>query len=260
MIIDTHVHAYPDWLAAKALQKLKNDELTPLYDATINGLINQMDKCGVDKSILLNIATNVHQMHSVNDFAASINNPRIIPFGSVYPTAPDVLDELDRIKSLGMQGVKFHPEYQNFFVDADFMRPIYKKISSLGLVTVFHAGYDVAFKPPYHCTPERAIKVLSMMDSPVIFAHWGGLDFPEEVLQYLAGTDAYIDLSMGYNYISLDMAQKIIDKHSKDRLLFASDGPWHSPEKEKVFLNNLRISKDDLEKIYHKNIEKLIKI
>ena len=52
-------------------------------------------------------------MINVNDFAAAINNSKdIVAFGSVYPHSEDAFDELDRIKSLGLKGVKLHPDYQ----------------------------------------------------------------------------------------------------------------------------------------------------
>jgi predicted TIM-barrel fold metal-dependent hydrolase len=72
----------------------------------------------VDISVVLNIATNARQQKSVNDFASSINNNRdIISFGSVFPYSEDVFDELERIKELGLKGVKLHPDYQGFNVD-----------------------------------------------------------------------------------------------------------------------------------------------
>ena len=72
-------------------------------------------------------------------------NERLIPFGSVFPHAPDALEELERIRDMGLVGVKFHPDYQGFFVDDEKMKPIYRKISQLGLITVFHAGKDYGY-------------------------------------------------------------------------------------------------------------------
>jgi len=38
-------------------------------------------------------------------YAISINGGRIVAFGSVVPYAPDAIDELKRIKNLGLFGV-----------------------------------------------------------------------------------------------------------------------------------------------------------
>ena len=58
-IIDFHTHCFPPHLAPKALSKLsENIHIKPEYDGTAEGLIKKMDACGIDKSVVLNIATN----------------------------------------------------------------------------------------------------------------------------------------------------------------------------------------------------------
>ena len=49
--------------------------------------------------------------------------------------------------------MKFHPEYQQFAVADPRWKPLYRKISDLGLITVFHSGIDYGFPPPYGCMP-----------------------------------------------------------------------------------------------------------
>lgn len=262
MIIDFHTHAFPDKIAERAVRALSfaSGGLEPQYDGTVKGLLSRMDSDGVDKAVVLNIATNEKQMTHVNDFAAEINGDRIVAFGSVHPDAENVLDELDRIKALGIKGVKFHPEYQHFFVDDEKMKPIYKKIGELGLITVFHAGSDIGFKPPYHCTPERAAKIVDLFGAPVVFAHWGGWLCAEEVIRYLVGTNAYFDVSFGYGSIPREFASLIVEKHGADKLLLGSDGPWHTIPMELRLLETLGLSNEEKEKIYHQNAEKLLKL
>ncbi len=262
MIIDFHTHVFPDRIAGKTIELLsvKSGGLIPSYDGTLNGLLKRMDNESVDKSVALGIATNAHQMRSVNDFAASINGDRIVAFGSVYPGLPDCLDELDRIKSLGLKGIKFHPEYQNFYVDDEKMFPLYKKAGELGLITVFHAGADLGYASPYRCTPDRAAKIVEKFVAPVVFAHWGGWLMGEEVLKRLAGSDAYFDLSFGYGSIPREVAQKIVGKHGSDKLLIGSDGPWHTIDLEKRLIATLGLTDEEKDKIFYKNAEKLLKL
>jgi len=261
MIIDFHTHAFPDKIASKAMDKLSHDSggLDPQTDGTVESLKKEMKKDGVDASVVLSIATNPKQQTNVNNFAAEINNEEnIFAFGSVHPDADDALCELERIKELGLKGVKFHPEYQNFFVDDEKMKPIYKKISSLGLVTVFHSGYDYGYPPPYHCMPQNILGALRWFDSPVVAAHWGGVSCGLEVVEKLCGKDIWFDLSFGYDTMPRPVAQMIVDKHTPDRLLFASDAPWHRPKWEMRLINTLDISDSDREKIYYKNALKLL--
>jgi predicted TIM-barrel fold metal-dependent hydrolase len=55
-------------------------------------------------------------------------------------------------------------------------------------------------------------------------------------------------------------AQELMEKHTPDRFLFASDMPWHRPSWEKRLIESLDLSLDDKEKIYCKNAFKLLNI
>lgn len=263
MFIDFHTHAFPDAIAKKAIEKLSfvSGGLKPRTDGTVAGLKKLMQKSGIDKAVVLSIATNAQQQNNVNNFAAEINkDENIIAFGSIYPDSPDALEELERIKALGLKGVKLHPDYQKFNVDDEKMKPVYKKISSLGLITIFHAGLDYGFPPPYGGTPEKIAKALSWFESPVIAAHWGGIGCGEEVIKHLCGKDIYFDTSFGYGTAPKYFIEKILEKHGTDKILFGTDTPWHTSEMEMRLLNSMQVSGEDMEKITHKNAGKLLGI
>lgn len=260
MLIDFHTHCFPDKIAEKAVAKLAHASggLMPGTDGTVDGLKASMARHGVDMSVVLNIATNAHQQKSVNDFAASINSGNIVSFGSVFPDAPDALDELERIQSLGLKGVKLHPDYQGFSVDDPKYKPLYRKISSLGLITLFHAGQDIGFPPPYGATPDKMVTALSWFDSPVIAAHWGGASCGEGVLRHLCGKDIWFDTSFGYGQMPKYYFQKIVENHGTDKLLFGTDTPWHTPAMELRLLYSLEIDEGDREKILYGNARRLL--
>lgn len=263
MLIDFHTHCFPEKIAAKAVEKLSfaSGGLEYHTDGTVEGLRKSMENSGVDISVVLNIATNAQQQKNVNDFAASINNGQdIFSFGSVFPDSEDALYELERIKALGLKGVKLHPDYQGFNVDDEKMKPIYKKISDLGLITVFHAGFDYGFPPPYGATPEKLEKALSWFESPVIAAHWGGVNCNQGVLDLLCGKDIYFDVSFGYSMLPRYYAEKILEKHGADKILFGTDTPWHTAEMEMRLLNNLELCPEDFDKISSGNARKLLRI
>ena len=263
MVIDFHTHCFPDHLAPKAIERLSRagGGLMPYTDGTLAGLRKKMADDGIDAAVVLNIATNATQQSKVNDFALSINNERdIFSFGSVYPDAPDALEELERIKAMGLKGVKFHPEYQQFAVDDPKMLPIYRKISELGLITVFHAGLDYGFPPPYGCMPEGLARVLDCFETPVVAAHWGGLQFGEDVLRHLCGRQVYLDTSFGYGRLSKYHAEQIIEKHGIDKILFATDMPWHTASLEMRLLETLGLTAEQKQKLFTDNAKKLLGI
>ena len=121
----------------------------------------------------------------------------------------------DRLKAAGIKGIKLHPDYQGFFVDEKRMLPIYKKISELGFITVFHAGVDIGFPEPVHCTPTMLLRVLDAFgDAPVVAAHFGGYLLWKEVYDVLCGTDIYLDTAFSSGKMPPRYAKEIIDKHS----------------------------------------------
>ncbi len=263
MLIDFHTHAFPEKIAEKALEKLSfvSGGLIPYTNGTFSDLKRLLAQSGIDKAVVLNIATNATQQKNVNDFAAFINdNETIFSFGSVFPDSPDALYELERIKDMGLLGVKLHPDYQRFFVDDEKMKPIYKKIGQLGLITLFHAGQDYGFPPPYGATPERMEKALSWFESPVVAAHLGGKGYEEEVLKRLCKKDIYFDTAFSFGTIPKPYVQKIIETHTPDKILFGTDTPWHNAEMEMRLVKSLGLSKDDFDKITYKNAEKLLGI
>ena len=263
MIIDFHTHAFPDPIAPRAMQSLSfaAGGLKPQTEGTVSSLKEQLKGDDVHLGVVLSIATNPAQQKKVNDFAIAVNqDPMLFAFGSVHPDAEDALEELERLHSAGIQGVKFHPEYQGFYADDEKMKPIYQKISQLGLITVFHAGQDIGFLPPYHAMPDQLLGELKWLDAPVVAAHWGGMSCAGEVIEKLCGENLYFDLSFGYGLIPKKQAQLILDKHTPDRLLFGSDLPWHRPSWEMRLLDTLEISESDKDKICCQNARKLLGI
>ena len=143
MIIDFHTHAFSEKIAQKAMSELAGTSgLTPYTDGTVRSLLKHMDETGVDKSVVLPIATKPSQQKIINSWANEIMSDRIYPFGSVHPDADDACEMLEEIKDSGLYGVKLHPDYQGFFADDERVYPVYEKCVQLGLPVVF-AGLGV---------------------------------------------------------------------------------------------------------------------
>lgn len=261
MIIDFHTHAFPEKIAAKAMASLsvKAGNLVPFHDGTVASLKAYVKKSGADKAVMLNIATSPQQQKNVNDFAIACNGGDIISFGSVHPDAPDALDELERIKAAGLLGVKLHPEYQSFYVDDDRMLPIYEKIAKLGLVTVFHAGVDIEYFEPVHCTPRRLAEVLPAFGgAPVVAAHMGGWQLWHDVEKYLVSKNVYFDTAFSYGRMPRGHCRRIIKAHGVEKILFGSDMPWSGTDAEMRFIDSLELAEDEKSAILGENARRLL--
>lgn len=264
MIIDFHAHAFPQKIAQKALAELshRSGGMLPFTEGTVESLVSRTKECGADMCVVLNIATNAHQQSSVNNFAVSqLEIEGVIPFGSVFPDAPDAVEELYKIKESGLKGIKLHPDYQSFFVDDERYFGLYNTAAKLGLITVFHSGIDIGYPKPVHCTPERLSRALCAFEgAPVVAAHFGACQQWEEVLEHLCGKDVYFDTAVCYSRLSPYTAHEIIDAHGIDKILFGSDMPWSSTENEIRFIRSLDLSQEDTDKVFSENAKKLLRI
>jgi len=253
MIIDFHAHAFPDNVAEKAIPMLTastNGLYNPIHNGTIDGLIKHMDNCSIDISVVQPIVTKQSQTKHINEWAAKVCDDykdRIICFGSIFPHSDDYKSDIDFIVSLGLKGLKFHAEYQNFILDDKKMLDIYDYAFSKNLILLHHAGFDPAFPAPFKSNPQRFLHIVKeMRGGMLIAAHLGGHDQWDDVEEYLCGENIYLDTSMGFEYYSHEQFLRIIKKHGADKILFASDSPWSNAKTEIKYFNALPL--DEIEK------------
>ena len=84
-------------------------------------------------------------------------------------------------------------------------------ISDEQLAFVTHAGVDIGLPQPVHCPPDRARKVIdTIKPKKFILAHYGGLKQWEEVYEYIAGSDVYLDTAITFDYIEQEMFMKML--------------------------------------------------
>lgn len=265
MIIDFHVHIFPDKVADKAIGNLaKTSGLTPFTDGTLKDTINKIIECNVDKCVFLNIATKPSQMNTINNEAARLNKKykEFTSFGSVHPDGEDCLDELQRIKELKIKGIKLHPDYQDFYANDKKAYPIYDLCGQLSLPLVMHTGWDCYSPNNIHARPNMLREIaLEFPRTKFVFAHMGSLKLWDDVEEYLTGLEnVYFDTSFCVNgKMDKEQAKGIILKHPKENTLFGSDCPWEDIREAISFIESLNISDDLKERIFYLNALDLLK-
>ena len=264
-MIDFHAHIYPDSLAPKIIEKLGAvAAVEPSTDGTKESALSYFRKNGVDKFVVLNIATNEKQQKNVNDFAIALDKePEIISFGSVYPTGDTFEPELRRLKAAGIKGIKLHPEYQDFEIDDRRACRVYEACGELGLIISFHSGYDLAYMHRLNCPADKARRIVGDFPKNIfVFAHFGGYRIFPEVLKYLAGENCYFDTSFVSRADSefYPVLKNIVKKHGADRLLFGSDTPWMYVEESVRLIESLDIKDADKERIFDTNARRLLRL
>ncbi|HHV63149.1 MAG TPA: amidohydrolase [Firmicutes bacterium] len=250
MIIDFHTHCFPDKLAPYAIAKLEESAGEKAYlDGTVGDLLRSMDRAGIDLSILQPVATRPGQESKINEWAwacATQTPERILSFGSMHPDSADWRDEVRRIVDYGLKGVKFHPDYQGFYVDEPRMFPIYEALCAADLVILFHAGIDIGLPEPCHCTPERLRRVIDRFPGGKwVAAHMGGWRRWDEVETHLVGQPLYFDTSYSYPWLGASRMRDLILAHGVHRILFGTDSPWADQSKAITEIHDLGLAPEE---------------
>lgn len=266
MIIDFHAHCFPDSLAPRALESLKNHvlqpELFPTTDGTPIGTERLTAGAGVDRAVICNIATNPRQQHNVNSFAVSLaaTSQTLYALGSLHPHGEDKRGELCRLRDAGIRGIKLHPDYMGIDIDSTDYIEIFTLCSEMGFFVLTHAGFDPYSPAHIHAPPEKILRLHENFPSlRLIAAHMGGFACAADSIKYLLGHDIWLDTSMSSQRpCERDMLCRILREHPADRLLFGSDTPWSYISEELDFLYSAGLDNERLDRILYKNALELL--
>ena len=279
MIIDIHTHIFPEKIAASTVKKLELLSHTRSFsDGSASGLKASMARAGVDASLVLPVATNPHQVPHVNDSSARINDlgpeTGIYSLGCIHPDFDGYKEELARVASLGLKGVKLHPEYQGVdFDDIRYLR-ILDRCGELGLAVLSHAGLDIGFPGKDNCSPAMVLRALKQV-GPVklALAHMGGWRQWDQVEELLWDTQVYMDTSYALGAISplegdsyyrpeelplMEEAQfmGMVRKFGADRIMFGTDSPWDDQQTALARLRALPLEPRELDAILGENAQR----
>ncbi len=258
-VIDIHTHIFPDHGAAKIIAALEAEaDCKAFSDGTRQGLLDSMQQAGIQISVQVPVATRADQVESINYYAIKVNDQRIISFGALHPKYHHYKKEISRLKANGIKGVKFHPEYQDFYPDDEAMFPVYEELAKARFIAFFHAGRDLAFKN-VHGTPAHFARLIKAFPHlKLVLAHMGGFQMWDEVLAEISGQDVYLDTSFALNYMTSHSFLQLIERHDPDRILFGTDSPWQDQGQELAKLKMLITDTSDFDKIVSLNAMELL--
>lgn len=259
--IDIHTHFFPDAVAARAIPQMEESSgWKTCHDGTLSGLLGSMDAAGVETSIVLPVATNLHKVGSVNRFSASIDNGRIVMAGALHPGSPAWRDDLEEMLMLGFRAVKLHPDYQGFTVDDPKMLPFFANLRDAGVTVIFHAGADPSYQPPFGAPPVRIASLLDNLPGMQVHAsHMGGFQHIDEVEQCLAGRENVVmDTSFSFGFIPDQRIRALIEAHGVERIMFGTDSPWLDQTEQAGNVVKLGLGDRETEMILYSNARAML--
>ena len=255
MVIDFHTHCFADNIAANAVITLENQAgIRAVSGSTTIDLKSHMRLNGVDQSVVLPVATKPSQVGTINRWAIENRDETLAFFGAVHPDDPDFEGTVQFLKSEGFLGVKFHPDYQRFYVDEPRMIPLYEQLRDAGLIVVLHSGIDIGYPSPTYCTPLMIRNVLGNVPGiTLVAAHMGAHALWRDVEELLIGQPVYLDTSYSFYLLQKEGMERMINKHGAENVLFGTDYPWKSAKDELKAIRSLSLCACDIDKILSGN-------
>ena len=259
--IDFHTHVYPDAIAAKAADNVRqfyNGLGNPAIDGSVKTLLDRGTEAGVENFVILPVSVQASRTRHINDFILEQveKQPRFYGYGTIHAGMEDLTGEVQYIMDKGLRGIKMHPDYQLFNIDDPRLFPVYE-MAGEKLPFIFHMGdkrYDYSH-------PARLRHVLELFPKlRVIAAHFGGYTVHQVAKEELKGKDCFFDVSSSLMFMEEGLAEKYINHYGADRFVYGSDFPMWDPVVEMERFLRLKLTDDQKEQIAHITAEGILNI
>lgn len=258
-IIDFHTHVYPDAIARKAADSIRN-----FYhiggsdmDGTVDQLLCHGHEAGITRYIILPVGLKPDHVSHINDFI--LNQTKIhsefTGFGTLHAAMPDLVEETERILSIGLRGIKMHPDSQVFAIDDERLFPAYEILQGKAPV-ILHMG-DVRFDYSHPHRLRRVLELFPRLD--VIAAHFGGYSMYDTAFEILKDKNCYFDISSSMMFMPDGVPEKYIRAYGPHRLVFGTDFPLWDPKIEVERFLQLKLTPDEIEQIAYKTALHILK-
>ena len=277
-VIDFHTHTFPDAIAGKAIAGMQRSSHAKAFGSgTVSGLLESMEQAGICRSMVLPVATNPLKLSSINNVSVEADPSKgLTYFGGMHPLAENWKEELRRLADAGVPGIKLHPQYQGVDItDIRYLR-ILDYAAGLGLLTVMHAGDEIAYPGQVRCSPEMVRSVCDQLGNiPLVLAHMGGWKNWQRVAENLLDTGCFLDtaISLGQivpiddHYAPEDLPLlreddfvNLVRTFGSERILFGTDSPWADQKEEVRKVSSLPLTQDELENILCRNATRLLRL
>lgn len=248
MIVDSHVHMNPFWLADDDAVDLFRHHQSKFEEAEEMArepqrFVEYLDEQGVDIAVCINYVSPdiVGYPTDVNEYASEFRDAapdRLRAFAGVSLDGDvnDVHRQLDRIiDDLALDGVKIHPPHQDIAPNAYRTPPVgaddgtvtavYERCAEAGLPVMIHTGTSIfPGARNVHADPMLVDDVCLDFDCDVIMAHGGRpLYYDEAFFLYRRHDNLYFDISSIPPNQLLDAFPRL--EQIADKTIFGSDWP-----------------------------------
>ncbi len=234
MIIDSHVHLFPDRLAQAIRSWFETHIWSVQYTEGVDEALARLVQAGIDKVVVLPYAHKPGMAKALNDFTLQLSKQhrQIVPCCTVFPGEEGEEQLLDEAFGRdGFAGVKIHSHVMKIAADDPRLDPVWRASAKYRKPVVIHCGKEPA-SPGYGLDvhsisgAERIRRALERHpDAIAIVPHLGADEYVE--FEQLLGEfeHLYLDTAMAIaGYFERRPDLEMIRRHP-DRILYGTDYP-----------------------------------
>jgi predicted TIM-barrel fold metal-dependent hydrolase len=260
-IIDIHTHIYPDKIARKAADSVRDFyelEGSIRMDGTVEMLLEEGKKAGISTYVVLPVSNTPNRVRSINTFILEQTgiHDNFIGFGTVHAEMEGLCEEVDWIMEQGLRGIKMHPDSQRFPIDDPRLYPVYDAVQGR-IPVLLHMG-DQRYN---YSHPVRLRRILDIFPRlAVIAAHFGGYSMFHTARELLWDTDCVFDISSAMMFMEEGEPERYVNYYGAERLAYGTDYPLWDPVEEVQRFRQLKLSDAQFEQIAHKTAQRVLKL
>ena len=259
-IIDIHTHIYPDKIAQKATDSVKDFYQLEgsTMDGTVDMLLQRGKEAGISRFVVLPVSNTPTHVRSINTFLKSQadSHDNFIGFGTVHAEMDDLMGEVEWILDQGLHGIKMHPDSQRFTIDDPRLFPMYEALQEK-IPVMLHMG-DWRYN---YSHPVRLRRILNMFPRlQVIAAHFGGYSMYHTAQELLWDTDCVFDISSSLMFLEKGEAERYIRNYGAERCAYGTDYPLWDPVTELNRFKELNLTANQFEQIANKTAKRILKL
>ena len=226
-IIDIHTHIYPDKIARKATESVRDFyqlEGAVKMDGTVDMLLQRGAQAGINRYVVLPVSNAPNRVRSINSFI--------------------------------LEQTALHDNSQRFPIDDPRLFPVYDAIQGK-IPVLLHMG-DQRYN---YSHPVRLRKILGIFPKlEVIAAHFGGYSMFHTARELLWDTDCVFDISSAMMFMERGEAERYINSYGAERMAYGTDYPLWDPVTEVQRFQSLKLSGRQFDQIAHKTAERILKL
>ena len=258
-IIDIHTHIYPDKIARKASDSVRDFYQIPgalEMDGTVDMLLQRGAEAGISQFVVLPVSNAPGRVRSINTFALEQSrlHDNFIGFGTLHAEMEGLEDEAEWILQNGLRGIKMHPDSQRFPIDDPRLYPVYDAIQDK-IPVILHMG-----DPRYNYShPVRLRRVLNAFPKlNVIAAHFGGYRMFHTARELLWDTSCVFDISSAMMFMERGEPERYIKSYGAERCAYGTDYPLWDPVQGVRRFQELNLTGRQFDQMSHKTAERIL--